>query len=115
MRFTLGDDGRLLSFYIDDAVRTRLTNLGLEKKLNDLLSAGNEAMRLSRKQFWDGAGRGSGGTEGFGRCGGLWSEISEYFKARTVVGAPDTVSEKVFALPAISGKRHTGIGHDATL
>jgi hypothetical protein len=56
----LGDDGRLLSFYIDDAVRTRLTNLGLEKKLNDLLSAGNEAMRLSRKQFWDGAAQGPG-------------------------------------------------------
>ena len=34
-------------------MRTRLNNLGLEKKLNDLLSAGNEAMRLSRKQFWE--------------------------------------------------------------
>jgi hypothetical protein len=58
VRFTLGDDGRLLSLFIDDAVRTSLTNLGLERKLNDLFAAGNEAMRLSRKQFWDGAGEG---------------------------------------------------------
>ena len=66
VRFTLGDDGRLLSLFIDDAVRTRLTNLGLEKKLNDLLSAGNEAMRVSRKRFWEGVGEGdwSGGTDG---------------------------------------------------
>ena len=56
VRFTLGDDGRLLSLFIDDAVRTSLTNLGLERKLNDLFSAGNEAMRLSRKQFWEGVG-----------------------------------------------------------
>jgi hypothetical protein len=49
VRFTLGDD-------------RGLTNLALEKKLNHLLSAGNEAMRLSRKQFWDSVseGRGSG-------------------------------------------------------
>jgi hypothetical protein len=58
VRFTLGDDGRLLSLFIDDAVRTSLNNLGLERKLNDLLAAGNEAMRLSRKQFWDGVGEG---------------------------------------------------------
>jgi hypothetical protein len=45
-----------MMLFIDDAVRTSLTNLGLEKKLNDLLSAGNEAMRLSRKQFWDSVG-----------------------------------------------------------
>lgn len=56
VRFTLGDDGRLMTLFIDDAVRTSLTNLGLEKKLNDLFSAGNEAMRLSRKQFWDSVG-----------------------------------------------------------
>jgi hypothetical protein len=56
VRFTLGDDGRLLTLFIDDAVRTRLNNLGLEKKLNDLFSAGNDAMRLSRKAFWDGVG-----------------------------------------------------------
>jgi hypothetical protein len=58
VRFTLGDDGRLLTLFIDDVVRTRLNNLDLEKKLNDLLSAGNEAMRLSRKQFWEGVGEG---------------------------------------------------------
>jgi hypothetical protein len=61
VRFTLGDDGRLLTLFIDDAVRTKLNNLGLEKKLNDLFSAGNEAMRLSRKQFWRGVDEGSGG------------------------------------------------------
>jgi hypothetical protein len=54
VRFTLGDDGRLLTLFIDDAVRLRLNNLDLEKKLNDLFSAGNDAMRLSGKQFWDG-------------------------------------------------------------
>jgi hypothetical protein len=37
-------------------VRISLTNLGLEERLNDLFSAGNEAMRLSRKQFWDSVG-----------------------------------------------------------
>jgi hypothetical protein len=60
VRFTLGDDGRLLTLFIDDAVRTQLNNLDLEKKLNDLLSAGNEAMRLSRKQFWEGVGEREG-------------------------------------------------------
>jgi hypothetical protein len=58
VRFTVGEDGRLLSLSIDDAVRTSLTNLGLEHKLNDLFAAGNEAMRLSRKQFWEGVGEG---------------------------------------------------------
>jgi hypothetical protein len=53
VRLALRDDRRLLSLFIDDAVRTRLTSLAFEKKLNDLLSAGNEAMRLSRNQFWD--------------------------------------------------------------
>jgi hypothetical protein len=56
VRFTLGDDGRLLTLFIDDAVRTRLNNLGLEKKLNDLFAAGNESMRLSRKHFWEDVG-----------------------------------------------------------
>lgn len=56
VRFTLGDDGRLLSLFIHDAVRTSLTHLGLEKKLNDLFQSGNEAMRLSRKEFWDNVG-----------------------------------------------------------
>ena len=34
VRFTLGDDGRLLSLLIHDAARTSMTNLGLEKKLS---------------------------------------------------------------------------------
>jgi hypothetical protein len=53
VRFTLCEDGRVLILFIDDAVRNRRANLALEKKLNDLRSDGNEAMRLSRKQFWD--------------------------------------------------------------
>ncbi|HEV7855095.1 MAG TPA: YbaB/EbfC family nucleoid-associated protein [Mycobacterium sp.] len=56
VRFTLGDDGRLLTLYIDDAVALPLTELALEHKLNDMTSAGNEAMRLSRKEFWDSTG-----------------------------------------------------------
>jgi hypothetical protein len=56
VRFTLGDDGRLLTLYIDDAVASSLTRLALENRLNDMISAGNEAMRLSRKEFWDSAG-----------------------------------------------------------
>jgi putative proteasome-type protease len=66
VRFTLGDDGRL-------------TNPALEKKPNDLLSAGNEAMRLSRKQFWDSVseGRGSGGPRG----GGEQTRVRDYLLA----------------------------------
>ncbi|BBZ15055.1 YbaB/EbfC family nucleoid-associated protein [Mycobacterium branderi] len=56
VRFTLGEDGRLLSLFIDDSVGTRLTNLALEKKLNDLFEAGNRAMRLSRREFWENIG-----------------------------------------------------------
>jgi hypothetical protein len=52
VRFSLGDDGRLLTLFIDDAVGASLTNLALEKKLNALFQAGNEAMRLSRNEFW---------------------------------------------------------------
>lgn len=58
VRLTLGDDGRLLTLFIDDAVRTSLTNLALEKKLNDLFASGNEAMRLSREKFWESVGEG---------------------------------------------------------
>ena len=58
VRLTLGDDGRLLTLFIDDAVRTSLTNLALEKKLNDLFASGNEAMRLSRVKFWESVGEG---------------------------------------------------------
>ena len=35
VRFTLSDDERLLSLFIDDAVRTSLNNLGLDKKRDD--------------------------------------------------------------------------------
>jgi hypothetical protein len=53
VRFTLGEDGRLLSLFIHDAAPESLTNLALEQKLNSLFEAGNEAMWLSRKEFWD--------------------------------------------------------------
>jgi hypothetical protein len=52
VRFTLAEDGRLLSLFIHDAATTSLTNLALEQKLNGLFEAGNEAMWLSRKEFW---------------------------------------------------------------
>jgi hypothetical protein len=60
VRLTLGDDGRLLTLFIDDAVRGSLTNLALEKKINGLFETGNQAMRLSRREFWDGV-KGLGG------------------------------------------------------
>jgi len=55
VRFTLGDDGRLLTLFIDDFVARSLTRIGLENKLNELFAGGNEAMRLSRKEFWQSA------------------------------------------------------------
>jgi hypothetical protein len=51
-RFTLGDDGRLLTLFIHEAARTSLTHLTMEQRLNALFNAGNEAMRLSRNEFW---------------------------------------------------------------
>ena len=42
--------------HMPHTVRTSLTTWVFQKKLNDLSSAGNGAMRLSRKQFWDGVG-----------------------------------------------------------
>lgn len=53
VRFTLGDDGRLLTLFIDDSVRTRLTNLALEQKLNALLEQGNEAVWRTRQHWRD--------------------------------------------------------------
>jgi len=53
VRLTMGDDGRLLTLFIDDSVGTRLTNLGLEQKLNSLLERGNQAVRLTRQRWRD--------------------------------------------------------------
>ena len=53
VRFTLGDDGRLLTLFIDDSAGTRLTNLGLEQKLNTLLEHGNQAVWATRQQWRD--------------------------------------------------------------
>jgi hypothetical protein len=52
IRFTLGDDGRLLTLFIQDNVGQLLTNIDLEDRLNGLLDAGNQAMRLTRSEFW---------------------------------------------------------------
>jgi hypothetical protein len=52
IRFTLGDDGRLLTLFIQDNVGQLLSNLDLEERLNSLFDAGNQAMRLSRDEFW---------------------------------------------------------------
>ena len=46
VRFTLSDNERLLSLFLDDAVRTSLNNLGLEKKRDNRFAAGNETVRL---------------------------------------------------------------------
>jgi DNA-binding protein YbaB len=53
VRISLGDDGRLLALFIDDAVGTSLTNLALESKINALLAAGNEAVWQTRQQWRD--------------------------------------------------------------
>ena len=53
VRFTLGEDGRLLNLFVHDAATASLTNLALEQKLNSLFEAGNQAVWLSRKEFWD--------------------------------------------------------------
>jgi hypothetical protein len=38
-----GDGGRLVAMFIDDAVRTSLANLGLEKKINQLSEGGQRS------------------------------------------------------------------------
>lgn len=42
IRLSIGDDGRLLALFIADDAPRRLTNLELERKINDLIRAGNE-------------------------------------------------------------------------
>jgi hypothetical protein len=49
IRLQLGPDGRLLSLFIDDSVPGRLTHLGLEEKLNDLLARANVVAQESWK------------------------------------------------------------------
>lgn len=52
IRFTLGDDGRLLTLFMQDNIGQLLSNIDLEDRLNRLFEAGNEAMWLSRREFW---------------------------------------------------------------
>lgn len=49
IRIELGPDGRLLSLSIDESAPARLTHLGLEEKLNDLLARANVVARDSWK------------------------------------------------------------------
>jgi hypothetical protein len=49
VRFQLGPDGRLLSMFIDESVPGRLTHLGLEEKINDLLARANLVAQESWK------------------------------------------------------------------
>ena len=51
MRLTLGSDGRLVELYIHDEIAQQLDNLGLERLLNTLLQAGNEAVEASLQEF----------------------------------------------------------------
>lgn len=53
VRFTVGPDGRLLTLFIDDAAPSRLTNLALEQKLNEMFEAANAAVWRSRKDVID--------------------------------------------------------------
>ena len=55
VRFTLGPDGRLLSLFIEDSATSRLTNLALEQKLNELFRTSNESVWLSRRKIIDSA------------------------------------------------------------
>jgi hypothetical protein len=54
VRFTFGEDCRPLSLFIADFGATSLTHLALERRLNGLFAAANEAVRLSRYEFWAG-------------------------------------------------------------
>lgn len=47
VRFTLGNDGRLLELFVHDAVGQQLDNLGFEALFNSLLQAGNQAVQAS--------------------------------------------------------------------
>jgi hypothetical protein len=49
VRLTLGQDGRLLSLFIDESVPGRLTHLALEEKINELLAEANRVAEKSRR------------------------------------------------------------------
>ena len=51
VRLTLGSDGRLVELYIHDQIAQQLDNLGLERLLNTLLQAGNEAVEATLQEF----------------------------------------------------------------
>lgn len=47
VRFTLGNDGRLLELYIDEQIGRQMDNLALEALLTRLFTAGNAAVTAS--------------------------------------------------------------------
>lgn len=51
VRFTLGNDGRLLELFVDEAIGQQLDNLGFETLVNSLLEAGNRAVQTSLDEF----------------------------------------------------------------
>ncbi len=51
VRFTLGNDGRLLELFVHEAIGQQLDNLGFENLFNALLEAGNAGVRESLKDF----------------------------------------------------------------
>jgi hypothetical protein len=53
IRFTLGPDGRLLTLFIDEAARSKLTNLALEQKLNAMFEAANAEVWQGRRTVID--------------------------------------------------------------
>ena len=53
IRFTLGPDGRLLTLFIDDADRRKLTILSLELKLNAMFEAANAEVWHGRRTVID--------------------------------------------------------------
>lgn len=52
-RLSVGYDGRLLSLFLHDALRSRLTNIELEQKLAELLAAAYESLATARHEITD--------------------------------------------------------------
>jgi hypothetical protein len=51
VRFTLGNDGRLLELFVHEAIGQQLDNIAFETLFNSLLEAGNKAVIASLEEF----------------------------------------------------------------
>jgi len=51
VRFTLGNDGRLLELFIDEQIGQQMDNLALEALLTRLFTAGNAAVNASLEEL----------------------------------------------------------------